>query len=142
LNGFGRIKGICMSCTSFSNKFIFIANLSVDPIQKYRLHLRKSTQILHKDDAASSSSHQHESNNLETQLLFRHSPNSVYLDQEMDTWGSRSTISPKDHLSSGFDCMLVGERNNYSPEGFPDFRWVSDKQACDSDAYLWNFEAE
>jgi predicted NAD/FAD-dependent oxidoreductase len=65
----------------------------------------------------------------------------VYPDQEMDTWRSQSTLWPKDDLSSGSDWMH-GERNNYSPESFQDFRWVSDKQACDSDTYLWNFEAE
>jgi two-component response regulator (ARR-B family) len=43
-------------------------------------------------------------------------------------------------VSSGSDCML-GERNNYSPEGFHNFRWDPDKQGSET-TYLWNFEVE
>jgi hypothetical protein len=99
--------------------------------------LKRSTQTLHKDDTTSSSSHPHESNNLKTQL-FNNSLNSVYLDGDGCMEITDYSL-PKDDLSSGTDCMM-GEQNNYSPEGFQDFRWVSHKQAYDT--YLWNFEAE
>jgi hypothetical protein len=118
-------------------KFIFTPNLYVNLIQKYRLHLKRSNQTLHKDDATSSSSHPHESNNLKTQL-FNNSLNSVYLDGDGCMEITDYSL-PKDDLSSGSDCVM-GEQNNYSPEGFQDFRWVSHKQAYDT--YLWNFEAE
>jgi hypothetical protein len=138
LNGFGRKKeNACILCLSCSNKCILTPNLYVNLIQKYRLHLKRSTQTLHKDDTTSSSSHPHESNNLKTQL-FNHSLNSVYLDGDGCMEITDYSL-PKDDLSSSSDCML-GEQNNYSPEGFQDFRWVSDKQAYDT--YLWNFEAE
>ncbi|KAL6643133.1 hypothetical protein ACP70R_021314 [Stipagrostis hirtigluma subsp. patula] len=103
-------------------------------LQKYRLHMRKSPQSLRKDHATSSSSHPIESNILKTQ--FNRSPSSVYFDQDGCMEITDYSL-PRDDLSSGSDCML-GEQNNYSPGGFQDFRWDSDKQA--SETYLWNFE--
>ncbi|XP_062201302.1 two-component response regulator EHD1-like [Phragmites australis] len=105
-------------------------------LQKYRLHLRKSTQTLRKYDPTSSSSHPNKSNILKTQL--NRSSNSMYFDQDGCMEITDYSL-PKDDLSSGLDCML-GERSNYSPEGFQDFRWDSDKQPSETD--LWNFEAE
>ncbi|GJM84729.1 hypothetical protein PR202_ga00428 [Eleusine coracana subsp. coracana] len=74
-------------------------------LQKYRLHQRKSTQTLCKDDAASSSSHPtHEPNDPKTQL-FNHSSNSVYLDEDGCMEITDYSL-PMDDLSSGSDCML------------------------------------
>ncbi|CAL4942203.1 unnamed protein product [Urochloa decumbens] len=112
-------------------------------LQKYRLHLiRNSTQTLHKDDTPSSSSHPspNESSILRTQL--NSSADSLYIDIDRDGCMEITDYSlPRDDLSSGSNCML-GERNNYSPEGFQDFRWdPADKQGSET-TYLWNFEAE
>ncbi|KAG2548648.1 two-component response regulator EHD1-like [Panicum virgatum] len=107
-------------------------------LQKYRLHLRNSTQTLHKDDTPSSSSYpNNESSILRTQL--NSSSNSLYFDQDGCMEITDYSL-PKDDLSSGSECIL-GERNNYSPECFQDFRWDSDKQGSET-TYLWNFEAE
>lgn len=104
-------------------------------MQKYRLHMRKVNQALHNDDdTPPSSSLPNESNILRTE--FDGSLNPTYFDQD----GCTEYSLPKDDLSSGSDCML-GERNNYSPQGFQDFRWDSDKQASET-TYLWNFEAD
>ncbi|CAL4925302.1 unnamed protein product [Urochloa decumbens] len=109
-------------------------------LQKYRLHLRNSTQTLHKDDTPSSSSHPspNESSILRTQLN-NSSSDSLYIDQDGCMEITDYSL-PRDDLSSGSNCML-GERNNYSPEGFQDFRWDPDKQGSET-TYLWNFEAE
>ncbi|KAF8723018.1 hypothetical protein HU200_022165 [Digitaria exilis] len=106
-------------------------------LQKYRLHLRNSTQTLHKEDAPSSSSHPNESSIVRTQL---NSPsNSLYFNQDGCMEITDYSL-PKDDLSSGSNCMLA-ERNSYSPECFEDFRWDSEKQGSET-TYLWNFEAE
>nr|TKV93517.1 hypothetical protein SEVIR_9G230500v2 [Setaria viridis] len=106
-------------------------------LQKYRLHQRNSSQRLHKDGAPSSSSH--ESSILRTQL--NTSSNSLYFDQDGCMEITDYSL-PMDDLSSGLDCMLgERERNNYSPEGFQNFRWDPDKQGYET-TYLWNFEAE
>lgn len=106
-------------------------------MQKYRLHLRKLNQTLHKDDTPSPSSHPNESNILRTE--FNSSLNSTYFDQDGCLEITDYSL-PKDDISSGSDCML-GERNNYSPQGFQDFRWDSEKQGSET-TYLWNFEAD
>ncbi|XP_025797975.1 two-component response regulator EHD1-like isoform X2 [Panicum hallii] len=108
-------------------------------LQKYRLHLRNSTQALHKDDRPSSSGYpNNESSILRTQL--NSSSNSLYFDQDGCMEITDYSL-PKDDLSSGSECIL-GERNNYSPECFQDFRWDSEKQGSETTTYLWNFEAE
>nr|CAB3499461.1 unnamed protein product [Digitaria exilis] len=107
-------------------------------LQKYRLHLRNSTQTLHKGGAPSSSSHpNNESSILGTQV--NSPPNSLYFDQDGCMEITDYSL-PKDDISSGSDCML-GELNSYSPECFQDdFRWDSEKQGSET-TYLWNFEA-
>ncbi|KAL6839337.1 hypothetical protein ACP4OV_030834 [Aristida adscensionis] len=105
-------------------------------LQKYRLHLRKSTQTMCKDGATSSPSHVDQSSILNTE--FNRPSSSMYFDQDGCMEITDYSL-PRDDLSSGSECML-GDRNNYSPEGFQDFRWDSDKQA--SETYLWNFEGE
>ena len=118
--------------------YVKTENSSFKLMQKYRLHLRNSTQTLHKDDTPSSSSYpNNESSILRTQL--NSSSNSLYFDQDGCMEITDYSL-PKDDLSSGSECIL-GERNNYSPECFQDFRWDSDKQGSET-TYLWNFEAE
>ncbi|KAJ1295295.1 hypothetical protein BS78_01G212800 [Paspalum vaginatum] len=106
-------------------------------LQKYRLRQRKLTQLLHKDDVPSSSNNPNESTILRTQ--FNSSPGSMYFDQDECMEITEYSL-PKDALSSSSNCML-GEGNNYSPGGFQDFRWASDKQGSET-TYLWNFEAD
>ncbi|CAN6310894.1 unnamed protein product [Urochloa humidicola] len=109
-------------------------------LQKYRLHLRNSTQTLHKDSTPSSSSHPSPNESsiiLRTQL--NGSSDSLYIDQDGCMEIADYSLT-RDDLSSGSNCML-GERNNYSPEGFQDFRWDPDKHGSET-TYLWNSEAE
>ena len=72
-------------------------------MQKYRLHLRKLNQTLHKDDTPSPSSHPNESNILRTE--FNSSLNSTYFDQDGCLEITDYSL-PKDDISSGSDCML------------------------------------
>lgn len=97
-------------------------------MQKYRLHLRKLNQTLLKDDTPSSSSHPNDSNILRTE--FESDLNSTYFDQDGCLEITKYSL-PKDDLSSGSACMM-GERSNYSPQGFQDFKWDSEKEGSET----------
>lgn len=104
-------------------------------LQKYRMHLRKSTPTMPKGGETPSSSDGNRSN---IPKIRNRSSRSRGFDQDGCMEITDYSL-PKDDLSSGSECML-GEQNNYSQDDFNDFTWDSDKQA--SESYLWNFEAE
>ncbi|OEL27976.1 Two-component response regulator EHD1 [Dichanthelium oligosanthes] len=130
-----HLASVCCIILLFA--YILSQKTLSQPMQKYRLHIRNSTQTLHKDDAPSSSSHSNGSSIHRTQV--NSSSNSLYFDQDGCMEITDYSL-PKDDLSIGSECIL-GERNNYSPECFQDFGWDADKQGSET-TFLWNFEAE
>ncbi|KAB8112907.1 hypothetical protein EE612_051704 [Oryza sativa] len=96
-------------------------------LQKYRMQLKKSIPTTSKHGVTLSSTALDKTQD--------HPSRSQYFNQD----GCMEIMDyslPRDDLSSGSECMLE-KLNDYSSEGFQDFRWDSDKQ--EYGPCFWNF---